>query len=95
MFTLTDDERAISETARDFAAEFLAPNAVEWDQAKHFPVDVLRKVRATPVSGVLVFLMPLTPALSPCEKTHGERGYQHDTPLSSNPLSPLAGRGPG
>lgn len=24
MFTLTDDERAISETARDFAAEHLA-----------------------------------------------------------------------
>ncbi|PQP10302.1 acyl-CoA dehydrogenase family protein, partial [Rhodococcus opacus] len=39
MFTLTDDERAISDTARDFAAEHLAPHAVEWDQAKHFPVD--------------------------------------------------------
>ncbi|MDV7091098.1 acyl-CoA dehydrogenase family protein, partial [Rhodococcus opacus] len=25
MFTLTDDERAISDTARDFAAEHLAP----------------------------------------------------------------------
>ncbi len=43
MFTLTDDERAIRDTARDFAAEHLAPNAVEWDQNKHFPVDVLRK----------------------------------------------------
>lgn len=43
MFTLTDDDRAIRDTARDFAAEFLAPNAVEWDQNKHFPVDVLRK----------------------------------------------------
>lgn len=30
MFTLTDDERAIRDTARDFAAEHLAPNAVEW-----------------------------------------------------------------
>ena len=38
MFTLTDDERAIRDTARDFAAEHLAPNAVEWDQTKHFPV---------------------------------------------------------
>jgi alkylation response protein AidB-like acyl-CoA dehydrogenase len=54
MFTLTDDERAISETARDFAAEFLAPNAVEWDQAKHFPVDVLRKAAALGMGGIYV-----------------------------------------
>ncbi|MGW4481124.1 isobutyryl-CoA dehydrogenase [Rhodococcus triatomae] len=54
MFTLTDDERAISETARDFADEFLAPNAVEWDQTKHFPVDVLRKAAALGMGGIYV-----------------------------------------
>ena len=46
MFTLTDDDRAIRDTARDFATEYLAPSAVEWDQEKHFPVDVLRKAAA-------------------------------------------------
>ncbi|MFC9790149.1 isobutyryl-CoA dehydrogenase [Rhodococcus sp. NPDC127528] len=54
MFTLTDDERAISDTARDFAAEYLAPNAIEWDQAKHFPVDVLRKAGALGMGGIYI-----------------------------------------
>ena len=40
---LTDEQRALRETAAAFAAEHLAPHALEWDQAKHFPVDVLRK----------------------------------------------------
>ncbi|MDV7278012.1 acyl-CoA dehydrogenase family protein, partial [Rhodococcus oxybenzonivorans] len=54
MFTLTDDERAISETARDFAAEHLAPYAVEWDQTKHFPVDVLRKAASLGMGGIYI-----------------------------------------
>ncbi|MGC0363161.1 alkylation response protein AidB-like acyl-CoA dehydrogenase [Rhodococcus sp. 27YEA15] len=54
MFTLTDDERAIRDTARDFAAEHLAPNAVEWDQTKHFPVDVLRKAASTGMGGIYI-----------------------------------------
>lgn len=54
MFTLTDDERAIVDTARDFAAEYLAPNAIEWDQTKHFPVDVLRKAGALGMGGIYI-----------------------------------------
>ncbi|SNT53259.1 isobutyryl-CoA dehydrogenase [Rhodococcoides kyotonense] len=54
MFTLTEDEVAINETARDFADEFLAPNAVEWDQNKHFPVDVLRKAAGLGMGGIYV-----------------------------------------
>ncbi len=54
MFTLTDDERAIRDTARDFAAEHLAPNAVEWDQTKHFPVDVLRKAASLGMGGIYI-----------------------------------------
>ncbi|KAA0022415.1 isobutyryl-CoA dehydrogenase [Antrihabitans cavernicola] len=54
MFTLTDDERAIVETARDFADEYLEPNAVEWDQSKHFPVDVLRKAGALGMGGIYI-----------------------------------------
>jgi alkylation response protein AidB-like acyl-CoA dehydrogenase len=42
-FTLDDDERVITETAAAFAAKRLAPHALEWDAAKHFPVDVLRE----------------------------------------------------
>lgn len=43
MFTLDDDERVIAETAAAFAAKRLAPHALEWDAAEHFPVDVLRE----------------------------------------------------
>jgi alkylation response protein AidB-like acyl-CoA dehydrogenase len=40
---LTDIQRALVDTAETFAAERLAPHAVEWDRDKHFPVDVLRE----------------------------------------------------
>ena len=43
MFELDDDERVIAETAGAFAAKRLAPHALEWDESKHFPVDVLRE----------------------------------------------------
>src|ERR1700759_2420673 len=42
-FGLDDDERVITETAAAFAAKRLAPHALEWDAAKHFPTDVLRE----------------------------------------------------
>lgn len=54
MFTLNDDERAIGETARQFADEFLAPDALEWDERKHFPVDVLRKAGPVGLGGIYV-----------------------------------------
>ena len=43
MFALDDDERVITETAAAFAAKRLAPYALEWDAAQHFPTDVLRE----------------------------------------------------
>jgi alkylation response protein AidB-like acyl-CoA dehydrogenase len=50
----TDEDLAIAATAQDFAREFLAPNAVAWDQSKHFPVDVLRKAAQLGLGGVHV-----------------------------------------
>ncbi|WP_280212997.1 acyl-CoA dehydrogenase family protein [Nocardia cyriacigeorgica] len=54
MFTLNDDERAIRETARDFADEFLAPHALEWDEHMHFPIEVLRKSGSVGLGGIYV-----------------------------------------
>lgn len=42
-YELDEDDRVITETAAAFAAKRLAPFAREWDEAKHFPVDVLRE----------------------------------------------------
>ncbi len=54
MFLLNEDERAIGETVRQFADEFLAPNALDWDEQKHFPVDVLRKAGPLGLGGIVV-----------------------------------------
>ena len=51
---LTDDQRAIREMALGFAADALAPKAVEWDEKKHFPVDVLREAAALGMAGIYV-----------------------------------------
>jgi alkylation response protein AidB-like acyl-CoA dehydrogenase len=42
-FALTDDQRAIQDAARAFAEADLAPHSAEWDETKHFPVDVMRQ----------------------------------------------------
>jgi len=51
-FALTDEQAAIQEMARNFAREELAPFAAEWDETKHFPVDVIRKSAALGLAGI-------------------------------------------
>ncbi|HEX8167069.1 MAG TPA: acyl-CoA dehydrogenase family protein [Beijerinckiaceae bacterium] len=53
-FALTPDHVAIRDMARDFAAEKLAPHAVEWDEKKHFPVDEMREAAALGMGGVYI-----------------------------------------
>ena len=45
-FSLDSDQIAIREMATAFAAERLAPHALEWDEKKFFPVDVIREAAA-------------------------------------------------
>lgn len=54
MFTLGEEALAIRDMARDFAAEKLAPHAVEWDEKKHFPVAEMREGAALGMGGVYV-----------------------------------------
>jgi alkylation response protein AidB-like acyl-CoA dehydrogenase len=53
-FSLSEEQAAIRDMARDFAAAEIAPHAVEWDQQKHFPVDTLRAAAALGMGGVYV-----------------------------------------
>lgn len=46
-FALTDDQRAIQDAARAFSDAELAPHSAEWDETKHFPVDVMRRAAET------------------------------------------------
>lgn len=41
-FALNDDQRAIQDAARQFAEAELAPHSAEWDETKHFPVEVMK-----------------------------------------------------
>ncbi|MFE3389285.1 acyl-CoA dehydrogenase family protein [Streptomyces anulatus] len=52
--TLTEDQLALAEVTLDFAQEQLAPNAVTWDQDKHFPVDVIRRAALLGLGGIYV-----------------------------------------
>ncbi len=54
MFTLSEDQIAIRDMARDFANEQIAPYAVEWDEKKHFPVEQLRAAAALGMGGIYV-----------------------------------------
>jgi len=53
-FALNDDQRAIQDMASGFAAERLAPHSAEWDENKHFPVDVLREAASLGFAGIYV-----------------------------------------
>ncbi|PWC84212.1 acyl-CoA dehydrogenase [Azospirillum sp. TSH100] len=53
-FELTEDQLAIRDMALSFARDELAPNAVEWDQKKHFPVDTLRAAGELGMGGIYV-----------------------------------------
>ena len=51
-FSLTEDQRAIQDAARAFADAELAPHSAEWDETKHFPVDVMRQAAEMGFCGI-------------------------------------------
>ena len=51
---LNEEQSSIFAMAADFAAQELAPHALEWDEQKHFPVDVLRKAAALGMGGIYI-----------------------------------------
>jgi alkylation response protein AidB-like acyl-CoA dehydrogenase len=53
-FTLSGEQLLIKETAEAFAAEHIAPKALDWDRDKHFPVEVIRDAAALGLGGMFV-----------------------------------------
>jgi hypothetical protein len=53
-FELSEEQRAILETARAFAQAEMAPHSARWDEEKHFPVDVLKRAAALGFGGLYV-----------------------------------------
>ena len=53
-FELSEEQRAIQDTARDFARDEMMPHARDWDENSTFPVETLRKAAALGFGGIYV-----------------------------------------
>jgi len=53
-FELSEAQRAIAEMARAFADARLAPHALDWDERKVFPLDVIRETASLGMGGIYV-----------------------------------------
>src|SRR3981189_1953530 len=53
-FARNEDQIAVRDMAREFAAEKIAPHAVRWDEEKHFPVDVMREAAKLGMGGAYI-----------------------------------------
>jgi alkylation response protein AidB-like acyl-CoA dehydrogenase len=53
-FDLNEDQRAIQAMAEAFAADRVAPNALDWDRNRHFPADVIRETGPLGFGGIYV-----------------------------------------
>jgi hypothetical protein len=53
-FQLSEEQRAIQETARDFADREFRPHAARWDEERIFPLDALRAAAALGFAGIYV-----------------------------------------
>jgi alkylation response protein AidB-like acyl-CoA dehydrogenase len=53
-FDLSEEQRAIQDTARAFAREEMMPHARQWDEEEVFPVDTLRRAAALGFAGIYV-----------------------------------------
>lgn len=51
-FQLSEDQRLIQDTARQFAAERMAPHAAEWDERQIFPTETLREAASLGFAGI-------------------------------------------
>lgn len=53
-FELTETQRMLRDTCREFAERELVPNARRWDEEHHFPVEAVRKLGELGLMGVAV-----------------------------------------
>ena len=53
-FDLNEDQRSMQDMVASFAREKVAPFAVEWDQKRQLPLDVIRETAALGMGGIYV-----------------------------------------
>lgn len=52
-FDLTEDQQQVKWSVREFAEAEIAPHVMEWDEAQHFPVELLPKLADLGLMGVI------------------------------------------
>ncbi|MCX8279477.1 isobutyryl-CoA dehydrogenase [Phyllobacterium sp. 0TCS1.6C] len=53
-FELNEDQIAIQDMARSFAADRVAPNALAWDRDRHFPIEIIKETGPLGMGGIYV-----------------------------------------
>lgn len=53
-FEITESQKIIAESAREFAKQHILPHVMDWDESQHFPVEVFKKAGEMGFMGVLV-----------------------------------------
>ncbi|MGH1351686.1 MAG: acyl-CoA dehydrogenase family protein [Methyloligellaceae bacterium] len=53
-FSLSEEQQAIYDMALGFTMDNIAPHAIDWDQDKYFPIDVIRKTAELGLGGIYV-----------------------------------------
>jgi len=52
-FSLTDEQQQLRRTIREFAESEIAPHVMEWDEASHFPTEILPQLAEMGLLGVI------------------------------------------
>ncbi len=53
-FSLSENQKMIAQTVRDFAEKHIKPKMMEWDESQEFPVEVFKEMGKLGLMGVLV-----------------------------------------
>src|ERR1700731_4947650 len=52
-FSFTEEQQHLRRTVREFAEGEIAPHVMEWDEASHFPVEIVPKLAEMGLLGVI------------------------------------------
>ena len=52
-FSLTDEQEQLRRTIREFAQSEIAPHVMEWDEASHFPLEIIPELAGMGLLGVI------------------------------------------
>jgi len=53
-FKLTETQKMIAESVRDFAEQHIRPNIMKWDESQEFPIEIFKQLGEMGLMGILV-----------------------------------------